>query len=750
MIKKSLLFFTLVSLVFLRANEAQVDDEVTNANEAKKVRLEKSSVSAGVALESDIVNIPASITVIDSTHIQKMPNTKIADIVNVISGVRVDNNTNFNARPQIRIRGVNSGTLVMLDGVILSDLEGEARILNQISLYDVERVEVAKGGYSSLYGTGAIGGVIHFITAMPEKFELQAIAGYGNEIQKDTADKNTFRFYGSVGDVFFDKRLKVKLSAGFTTTDGYSSYPTYLSSTNAEANDAIAAGAQQNSAGQVILGTGGDRAVQSYDISFKSSLELGKRDEVGLSLRLSNHNYDVKNFQSYLRDNQGNPTYLLNTKNYFIGSGLGGIGSYTHIIGNLNYLHSFEQSTLKITLSSMNLLSWWQDAIQDGKQSFSNGAGSTQDTDSSSNYLDFIYADTHLSDHIITLGAQFRYYTYTQKQRNMTNWRDYHSRTDYRVRFGTEAVAGSVYFNMDSLWVDSPKFGAFGTSIGLRYDYWRNFNGYYDNFISNSQESKKNQSNSVSILSPKFAVIYTPLDTQEHTLRLKASVGRGFRMATLRNKYQFTHAQTYWEVNENLKEEHAINTEVGVEYDNNALRTSLYFYNLEMFDMIYRSGSGAQADPYKFINAGRGRINGIEFDINIPIWHALEIQANYTLSNAKVLKNTARPDSVGKQFVGLPLHTLNAGVNYLPQYGVFASVWAHYTPAFYNDDSNSPIIPNVYGSYDSQFALNAKVGYTFKNNLQLCAQFLNITNNRYYDFYRVAGASYYLQIAYKL
>lgn len=731
--------------VFLYADEVPPSD---SKKDLKTVVLQKSSVSTSAPLQSDIAKIPGSVVVIDSAHIQKTPNTKISDIVSVVSGVRVDNNTSFNPRPQIRIRGINYGTLVMLDGVILSDLEGEARILNQISLYDVERVEVAKGAYSSLYGAGAIGGVIHFITAMPDKLELQAIAGYGNEFNRNSADKNVLRFYGSVGNVFFDKRLKAKISAGFTSTDGYSSFPTYLSSTNADSQSALNMGAYTNSAGQVILGSGGERALQTYDIALKASFEASERDEVGLSVRLSNHSYDMQNFQTNLRDNNNNPTFLLNGKNYFIGSGLGGIGSYTHIIGNLNYMHSFESSEMKISLSSVNLVSYWQDALQDGNQSFQGGAGSTQDTDSSSNYIDVVYVDSHLSEHTLTLGAQMRYYTYTQKIRNMTNWRDKNSRTDYQKYFGTQAIVGSAYMNLDSLLVDSHKFGSFGTNIGLRYDYWRNFNGYFDDFTNNT--SKKNQSDSISILSPKFALIYTPLDTQEHTLKFKASIGRGFRMPTLRNKYQFTHAQTYWEINENLKEEKAITTEVGVEYTNEAMHTSLYFYDFEMFDMIYRSGNGAQNDPYKFINAGRGRVNGIEFDIKYSIWRALELQANYTLSNATVLRNVARPDSVGKQFIGLPTHNVNVGLHYLPQYGLFMSLWAHYTPAFYNDDFNSPIIPNVYGSYDSQFSLSAKLGYTFKNNIEISAQFLNITNNRYYDFYRVAGASYYLQIAYKM
>ena len=106
------------------------------------------------------------------------------------AGVRIENDVSFNPRPKITIRGVNYGTLLMLDGVILSDLEGEARILNQITLYDIERVEVARGAYSSLYGAGAIGGAVHFITSMPKDFEVKTLASYGSELIEYGAEKN--------------------------------------------------------------------------------------------------------------------------------------------------------------------------------------------------------------------------------------------------------------------------------------------------------------------------------------------------------------------------------------------------------------------------------------------------------------------------------------------------------------------------------------------------------------------------------
>ena len=135
-------------------------------------------------------------------------------------------------------------------------------------------------------------------------------------------------------------------------------------------------------------------------------------------------------------------------------------------------MHSFEDSILKVALSSMNLMSIWQDAAQ-GSANRYGGAGTTQDTDSSSNYLDIIYQTDVSNRHKLSLGAQFRYYTYTQEQRNMSNWLENSTRADTRRKFGNKAFVGSAYVNWEAQWLDN-----LATNLGGRYDYWRNFNGY--------------------------------------------------------------------------------------------------------------------------------------------------------------------------------------------------------------------------------------------------------------------------------
>nr|QGT50216.1 TonB-dependent receptor [uncultured Helicobacter sp.] len=697
------------------------------------------SIAIGSPLESDVVNIPGHISVIESEEIYKSPNTKITDIVKKTAGVRIDNDTNFNPRPKIKIRGINYGTLVMLDGLILSDLEGENRIINQIFLEDIQRVEIARGSYSSLYGTGAIGGVINFITAMPNTFEASLITGYGTEFQSHTADKNLFKLYVSIGDAFFDKRLRVKFNAGYKGSGGYPSFPTYFAAGDSTAQDNNMNGFFVDKAGQTIIGTGGDRNYHIYDTRFKAEYDISDADMLSLMLGFSSYDYSFKNFISYLKDAQGNPTDLIDNKDYFVGSGLGGKGRYSHLYGNLTYTHNFTDSLLKITLSSMNLFSIWQDALQGSADRFG-GAGSTQDTDSSSNYLDVIYQSELFSRHKLAIASQFRYYTYTQDQRNMTNWLINSTRTDSRRKFGNEAFVASMYANWEAQWLDN-----LSTNLGVRYDYWHNFNGYLINNLVTPNDRKDNINNTESIFSPKFSISYTPLEI----LLFKASIGSGFRMPTMRDMYQFTHASNYWELNPDLKKESALSFDIGAELRTQYITTSLYYYQLEMRDMIYRSGKGSKDDPWRYINAGKGRINGIEYSAFVPLWSDFILEGNYTLTLAKVLENPARPQSVGKQLIGVPKHMANIALHYMPKYGLYASVWAYYTPAFYNDDVNSTPLSDTYGYYEGQFSLNAKIGYIWKMGLDASLSFFNLTNNRYYDFYRVAGASFYAQVGYK-
>lgn len=78
----------------------------------------------------------------------------------------------FNGPGQMDIRGstgtaagVGSRVLILLDGHPMLSADGSEIIWEALPLLDVDRVEVVKGAYSSVYGSNALGGVANIVTS---------------------------------------------------------------------------------------------------------------------------------------------------------------------------------------------------------------------------------------------------------------------------------------------------------------------------------------------------------------------------------------------------------------------------------------------------------------------------------------------------------------------------------------------------------------------------------------------------------
>lgn len=112
-------------------------------------------------------DVTSSVTVITSEEIeQKQPQTLSQLLQNQIS-LDIVPNGGLGQLTGVFIRGAASDqTLILLDGMPLSDPSTPARNtdLSQISLDNVERIEIVRGPQSVLYGSSAMGGVINIIT----------------------------------------------------------------------------------------------------------------------------------------------------------------------------------------------------------------------------------------------------------------------------------------------------------------------------------------------------------------------------------------------------------------------------------------------------------------------------------------------------------------------------------------------------------------------------------------------------------
>lgn len=196
---------------------------------------------------------------------------------------------------------------------------------------------------------------------------------------------------------------------------------------------------------------------------------------------------------------------------------------------------------------------------------------------------------------------------------------------------------------------------------------------------------------------------------------------------------------------------------------NGRINASLYYFQVELENMIYRAGDGTQANPTHYENAGKGRILGIESALSLPLGiERLSLDATYTLTSARIIDNPIKRATEGKQLIGIPLHMINLSLNYAADSnrnrtndskgisGLYGSLWLYYAPAFFVDDTNSTPLENTFQQQGTQFSLNAKIGYIFSNGFDINLSVNNMTNYRYYDnFYQVAGTSLYAQCAYR-
>jgi iron complex outermembrane receptor protein len=190
---------------------------VTSVDELFALIMNKNVSSASKSEENSFVS-PLSSTVITKDEMKTYGITSIEEAFRLIPGMIVTEKTN--GVYDIQIRGLNNlpdnnmflytenaRTLLMIDGRISQNYAMGAINFDMmsISIEDVERIEVVRGGSSALYGPNAVQGVINIITEKPTD-SSELISG---SIQMGSL--NTV-----VGDVAFRKSLGSKLAIGLT------------------------------------------------------------------------------------------------------------------------------------------------------------------------------------------------------------------------------------------------------------------------------------------------------------------------------------------------------------------------------------------------------------------------------------------------------------------------------------------------------------------------------------------------------
>ena len=125
----------------------------------------------GRVTTSDRRDEPAGATskttyVVTKADIVRRGFTTVAAALEGVPGVALTRTGPIGSSASVTIRGTGSNqTLVLLDGRPLAGAQLGALDLGALPTAGVERIEVVEGGGATLYGTGAIGGVINIVTS---------------------------------------------------------------------------------------------------------------------------------------------------------------------------------------------------------------------------------------------------------------------------------------------------------------------------------------------------------------------------------------------------------------------------------------------------------------------------------------------------------------------------------------------------------------------------------------------------------
>lgn len=154
----------------------------------------------------------SDISVITAKDIAAAGQTTLVELLQAQPGIELKQSGGPGSQASIFIRGGNGGhTLVLVDGLRVGSATTGTTPLENISLDQVERIEILRGPASSLYGADAIAGVIQIFTKQGRgapKPSVTVGAGSYGLVQGQAS------YGGEVGDTRFN------LGAGYSRTRG--------------------------------------------------------------------------------------------------------------------------------------------------------------------------------------------------------------------------------------------------------------------------------------------------------------------------------------------------------------------------------------------------------------------------------------------------------------------------------------------------------------------------------------------------
>lgn len=676
----------------------------------------------------------------------RIRNTQTLDqSLNLLEGVfafRAKGLMDNEARIQMRGFTGQNRTLILLDGQPINDGYTGNVLWTMLPINEVERVEVARGPFSSLYGGNAMGGVINILTRPIDRRSVEASAQYGTFDTTAYDARYSDRFYNRLGVSIGYQRLQ---------TGGYSVRPITASPTTGTGGTVVTGlipTLTLTGARSFIIGASGDNWYNQHAVRLKSDLTITNNTQFSLQYIRQNSSYGYDNYTSFVRDAAGNvldrgPVLFdengtLRRFNFVPGNFVQIPGqALSHFVSG-SLLHKFNARALLQISAGINKqpnVQFRSPTIATATQAGGPGVISYRASHNSYANVQFNWQpDGWGRRQNFVFGTETRADFADAQEFGLSNWQDKSSVTTQGY-----AAQGRT-FNQAAYVQDQLRLGEKLTVVaGLRYDYWRTYDGFYNGFTAQTPLTKYDE-RSNNAVTGKVAVAWGV----GKGFTLRSSVGTAFRNPTVLDMYRSFRfsSGTLFLGNPALKPERLFSYEFGArqQFGRKTAIEATYYRN-QITNLIYRKTDFA-ADPTGNIrlnvNAGEGTTNGVELSARQQLTSWLQLRASYSYTDAIISSNPFATNIVGKRLPFIPAHT-TAGSLLGAWKRLTGSLNARYVGATFSTDTNTDTTRGVFGSYSPFFVMDASFGIEVGRGLTIFTNADNLLNRRYYQFFLSPG-----------
>jgi iron complex outermembrane receptor protein len=697
-------------------------------------------VVSATRTERSVDLVPSDVTVVTAATLETRTFDRIDEVLNAEAGMYGG-----------RVRGTSSTshTLIMLNGMPLNSGWYGGVNWQNVSIENIDRVEIVRGPASALYGGNAMGGAINVITELPKKFEANLQTRVGSDDYES--------YHASIGDKFFG-RLAVRLGAEYDKDLVGRAVDYVFRPVTAGAGTLTGGESSFNRQGRDywIVGDKGEHHEREWSVNFAAAYDLSDTGSVRLDWQNGYAKYQNGAPNSYVQSAAGHTA--------FSGSVATGanrrvaIDPSLFLAGNGMDDNSATLLTYTETIASVDVVARvgyqhenkWYTTVNASSGDYLTASGNVREFDTDTSFAD-VQGTKALGRLTLTGGFSAKQNEFDQAQFNVASYRDDRTKTGGV----TELTQGADRYYAAYLQGELALTGSLKAYLGGRYDKWNADDG----LSGPAAAPLKLEDADDSAFSPSASLVW---EVSDATI-LHASIAKAFSPPNIYDRYRtFVSGTTLFLSNPDLGSESLVNQEIGVvQYAwDKRVRLAFTGFLMRYRNLVYSStfddatnvdGNSLTTSITQSANAGRARNRGFELTVNAKVASWLDVWGNYSENHTRITENVLAPVTVGKRFTYSPDRGASAGAD--ARFGwMKASVISTYTGHIFRSADNTDRWWGVYQSDSVRWLTDLKLSAALPTKVvgaQSTVMSLSVRNlfdRDYFEYTIGRPRSYYLDV----